>query len=442
MLEKIVNMLGLGFLRNTFIYRFRKIGKARLAVNIYGDPSREMMVIWVTGTDGKTTTCRMIHHVLQSFGKKAIVMGTTGVIVGDKPLEWVVKMTSYDPMDMQRILSQAKDAGCTYAILEVSSHSLEQERFLGISFSAAVLTNITPEHLDYHKTMENYAHAKKKLFQLVEQNINAEHTIAVLPQDDAIGRQRTEQIHVDRLVDYGMVTPASLSAHTIYEELTQTKAIISYMWQEFPLTLPLVGKFNIANALAALGICIGLELPIEEAVQHLQNMPHIQWRQNMIQQDGVTYIIDFAHTPHGLEVMLQWLKACRENMSEGQHKWRIRCLFGAPGERDRAKRPEMWKIVEEYADMIVLTDDDAAGENRRKILNDVKQWISREQGETFFVIPDRRQAIRFVVDHVQSWDMVLLAWKGHESVLVTNFGKVPWWENEVLLEEISKKKQK
>lgn len=406
---------------------------------MYGDPSRDMIVIGVTGTDGKTTTCRMIHHILQWFGKKTVVMGTTWVIIGDKELEGVVKMTSYDPLDLQKLLSQARDAGCTHAVLEVSSHGLVQERFLGISFAVGVLTNITAEHLDYHKTMDSYAEAKKKLFRLVEKNTTAPHTVAVLPQDDSYARQRMEQIHVDRIVDYSVMWKASLSARDVHEYIDHTTAWIDSLGQTFELNLPFVGKFNIANSLAALGVCIGLELEIGEAIQYLQTIQPVEGRQNRLEHNGVSYVIDYAHTPHGLEVMLQWMRACQQeaDAQSGKHG-RVRCLFGAPGQRDVAKRPDMWRIVEKYADMIILTDDDAGTENRRKILADVKAWISREQGETFFVIPERRDALAFLVAQVKPGDIVLLAGKWHEPVLVTNFGRIPWGEKDVLMEELAK----
>lgn len=230
----------MNYLRETGLYRLWKLGKARLAVMLYGDPSRDMVVIGVTGTDGKTTTCRMLHHVLQSFGKKTIVIGTTGVKIGDTEIEGIVKMTSYDPMDLQRLLARARDEGCTHAVLEVSSHGLVQERFLGISFTAAALTNITPEHLDYHKTMAAYAEAKKKLFRLVEQNVHALHTIAVLPLDNTYARQWMEQIHVDRMIDYSAVSDATLCAHNIQEHLTHTTATIEMMGKSYQLELPLV----------------------------------------------------------------------------------------------------------------------------------------------------------------------------------------------------------
>ena len=436
------------YLTNTPVYTLRKRCKGMSAVWWYGNPARDMTVIGITGTDGKTTTSRLIHHLLTSAGYTTAFFGTTGARIGTTPATGVQKMTSYDPRDLQRLLRQAKRAGCTHLVVEVSSHALIQQRFLWVRFTAAGITNIAPEHLDYHKTMEAYQEAKKLLF---TQLIRSRWSLLVFPRDQPIGRQRYEQLAADAHA-HGVATiitateqqgeklaaqltpppTGSCSATDIEEHVDHT----TYTRQEpnLPIRQILPGRFNVHNALLAIAIVSWLGVDPQQIAQAMQTAQPEEGRQRMVEHHGTKYIIDFAHTPQGLEAVLSYMQ--RVITQQGNNK--VRCLFGAPGERDPYKRPDMARVVERYADEIVVTDDDAAGEDRMQIIRDIHQWFADHEAPHIHTIPDRKEAIERLVGQVQPGDIVLLAGKWHERVLVTNAGKIPRSDQDVLARAVAK----
>jgi UDP-N-acetylmuramoyl-L-alanyl-D-glutamate--2,6-diaminopimelate ligase len=216
-------------LRSTFLYHWFKLTKAYVARWLYGHPSKDMVVIGITGTDGKTTTCNITHYLVNQLLGKAVVIGTTGAKIGLDRVEGVQKMTSYDPMDLQKLLATAYDAGCRYAVLEVSSHAMDQERFAGIDFDIAALTNITADHLDRHKTVDEYAKSKQKLFHALAQNRKG---VAILPKDDSYGKKRFETMSFGKKIDYAVDTTALLSATDCVLDRDGSHAKIDYIGTE------------------------------------------------------------------------------------------------------------------------------------------------------------------------------------------------------------------
>ncbi len=335
-------------------------------------------------------------------------------------------MTSYDPMQLQSILSKARKEGCKYAVLEVSSHGLEQKRFNGITFDGAVLTNITPEHLDYHKTMDNYAKAKQKLFHLVEQN-RSHNTFAILPQEDAWGEQRYKTMNFPTKLSYWFSDQADIYAADIDQKNDHTVFELHSGKKEHKITSKLVGKFNVANMMAARWVGKALGIDAHDMIKAIESFERVTGRQEHLHIHGVDRYVDYAHTPRGLEVTLEFLRSI-------QNWGRVFCVFWAPGLRDRVKRPIMWQVVQKGADVVILTDDDPDSEDRRQIINDIKQGITKPEGDNYRIIPNRRDAIRFVAQMVQPGDAVLLAWIGHQDVLYTNYGSIPWSEKKAIKE--------
>lgn len=411
------------FLRDTLPYRWYKELKGKYAAYIYKYPSHDMVVIGVTGTDGKTTTCNLIYHIFQTVVWKTMFIWTTGVKINWKDLDWIMKMTSYDPLDLHKFLALWKENGCKYAVLEVSSHALEQHRFKNVEFSSAVLTNISHEHIDYHKTFDRYASAKQRLFRMLQQS--SKEWVAVLPQDDTLGKKRAERMDFKTKITFWFNKWSTVRAVNIRLFPERTECTLEYHGNEYHASFPLLWRFNISNVLAALSVALWLWLTLQDSLNALQSFVQAPWRQEHYFLHDIHRYIDFAHTPMGLEVMLEYLQ-----MIKGD--WRVICLFGAPGMRDPSKRPFMWRVVERMADIMIVTDDDADKENRWEILWDIVRDIEKNEWDDFYIIPDRRDAIEFASSLAKPWDVVLLAWKWHEKVLVTNFWKIPRSDKELL----------
>jgi len=421
MIDTIKNIL-----RDSFPYRRYKEIRATLAGIIHHHPAKKLFIVGITWTDGKTTSCNIVYHFLKSQWIKTVFIGTTGAEIDGNTIEGIEKMTSYDPMDLHNILEMAVKYWCTHAVLEVSSHGLEQYRFKNIPFHVAVLTNITAEHLDYHRNIDQYAASKQKLFRSLQNQ--GKKGIAILPTDDQYGKRRSQRMHFGTCIAYWFSSSANLQATMIREHETSTSCTITYLGRPYTVESPLVGRFNVQNLLGAIGAGLWCGIAMEDMIGSLSSYVHSPWRQTHIALGEADRYIDFAHTPNGLEVMLNYL-----TMIKGQ--WRVICLFWAPWCRDRAKRPEMGRVVDRLADIVIVTDDDASTEDRRQIINDILPGIHRAEGETFAILPERRLAIRYACLIAQPWDKILLAGIGHQQVMYTNAGRVERDEEKVLREE-------
>lgn len=402
------------YFSDTNLYRFIKSISAQWAVFTNGNPSQGMFIIGVTGTDGKTTTCNLIHKIINDNLGKTILISTANIKIGNEEKFNHYKMTSLEPAHLQAILAEAKQLGCKYAVLEVASHGIAQNRFAGVDFNMAVLTNITSEHLDYHKTFESYANTKKKLFLGVLKN-KKPVKYAVFPKDDESGRQWEEQMNFDNSLTYSIASSSSIKGENIRLADDGTDFTVSYLWVSYSVHMSLLGRYNVYNALAAFSAGMLLGIDPQKIVASLASFTGVSGRMQKVTHGDVNYFIDFAHTPNALDSALSFVKAVST--------WRVIVVFGAPGKRDVFKRPEMWRIADQKADIVIVTDDDADTENRIDIIADVVAGISRQEWENFFILPEREFALRMAVNLAQPWDNVLIAGKGHEQVLYTNFGK-------------------
>lgn len=405
-------------LKDSFFYQVYKKSRAKIANKLYENPSKDFFVIWVTGTNWKTTVVNLLHKILNDNVAPTVAISTANIKIWNEVMENTKKMTSLDCFDLQQTLATARASWCRIAVLETSSQWLDQYRFEWIKFDFAVLTNITMDHLDYHKTMDKYADAKKKLFKYVLTNWK-DKKYAAFCSDDKIGKKWFEEMAFDQKISYGIYNSAVIKATKIEEWFEWTYFEFSYLWQKFSWTTQLIWAYNICNIMWAISVTTSLWLGIEPALKSIESFPWVTWRMDPIYTDSAKFFVDFAHTPDGLEKTLSFA-------SSRKWDWRLITICGAPWNRDKEKRPIMWEIAVKYSDVVIFTDDDPDTENRLSILNQLSKAI-QEKGypakKKVYIIPERRYALQFATEIAKKWDIVVSCWKWHEQVQLTNFWK-------------------
>jgi UDP-N-acetylmuramoyl-L-alanyl-D-glutamate--2,6-diaminopimelate ligase len=406
---------------------------------IYGFPSRGLKVIGVTGTNGKTTTVQMIGRILEEGGKKIAMASTINFKIGGK--EWVnkTKFTTLSALSVQKFLRQAADAGCEYVVLETSSHSLDQNRVWGVEYRTAVITNVTREHLDYHKDMEHYRIAKLKLFQRVQ--------VAVVNLDMTNAKDYLDC--ANDIAKYGFTTRADVdvrkydcgSIETV--QATDVDLGINYAHftaRETRFELQLPGLFNVENALAAVsvGLAEGIDIPTMKTA--LEKITGVPGRMEHIPNDrNIDIIVDYAVTPDSLEKLYGLVSLIRKR-SAGQNalKTQVIAVMGSCGDRDRGKRPLMGGIVDKNTDFMILTNEDPYGEDPWQIINEVAKGIKHKiENQSFWKILDRREAIRKALALARPGDVVIITGKGAEEIMAIGNQRIPWNDKRVILEELA-----
>ena len=405
-------------LKDSFFYQTYKKFRGKLANQLYDNPSKDFFVIWVTWTNWKTTVVNLLHKILNDNVAPTVAISTANIKIWNEVMENTKKMTSLDCFDLQQTLATAKASWCKIAVLETSSQWLDQYRFEWIKFDFAVLTNITMDHLDYHKTMENYADAKKKLFKYVLTNWK-DRKYASFCTDDKIGKKWFEEMAFDQKVSYSIYNSAIVKATKIEEWFEWTYFEFSYLWQKFSGTTQLIWSYNICNIMWAISVATALWLEMNPIIKSIEEFEWVSWRMEPIYTDEAKYYVDFAHTPDWLEKTLSFANSNKWN-------WRLIAIVWAPWNRDKEKRPIMWDIAVKYADVIIFTDDDPDTENRLSILNQLsktiqEKWYSNKK--KVFIIPERKYALHFATEIAKKWDVVVSCWKWHEQVQLTNFWK-------------------
>ena len=369
---------------------------AQLAAEWYDHPERQLRLIGVTGTNGKTTTTWLIRHILEQRGHKCGLIGTNGSIV-DGPLRPAERTTPEAP-ELYGLLREMADAGCEYAAMEVSSHSLVLERVHGLHFAAAAFTNLTQDHLDFHKDMEHYFQAKALLFQRCD--------TAVLNLDDDWGLRLAERVSCSRLTYSAKRLEADLIAKNIVLLPDQVQAVLVRDNDIARMRLNIPGMFSVYNGLTAIGCCLALGLTLEESAQALQSAQGICGRAEIVPTGReFTVMIDYSHTPDSMENILRTVR--------GYAKGRVVGLFGAGGDRDHAKRPIMGRIAGELCDLCVVTSDNPRSEEPEAIIRDILQGMSPKY--KYKVIPDRREAIAWCIKNARKDDIIVLMGKGQET---------------------------
>ena len=369
---------------------------AQLAAEWYDHPERQLRLIGVTGTNGKTTTTWLIRHILEQRGHKCGLIGTNGSIV-DGPLRPAERTTPEAP-ELYGLLREMADAGCEYAAMEVSSHSLVLERVHGLHFAAATFTNLTQDHLDFHKDMEHYFQAKALLFQRCD--------TAVLNLDDDWGLRLAERVSCPRLTYSAKRLEADLIAKNIRLLPDQVQAVLVRDNDIARMRLNIPGMFSVYNGLTAIGCCLALGLTLEESAQALQSAQGICGRAEIVPTGrDFTVMIDYSHTPDSMENILRTVR--------GYARGRVVGLFGAGGDRDHAKRPIMGRIAGELCDLCVVTSDNPRSEEPEAIIRDILQGMSPKY--KYKVIPDRREAIAWCIKNARKDDIIVLMGKGQET---------------------------
>ncbi|KIL34647.1 UDP-N-acetylmuramoylalanyl-D-glutamate--2,6-diaminopimelate ligase [Cohnella kolymensis] len=383
---------------------------AVLADYYYGRPSHKLRPIGVTGTNGKTTTTYLVERILADAGISAGVIGTIETRYEGKSLE--MSGTTPDVLQLQQIFHSMVEAGTDRCVMEVSSHALEQGRVIGCRFRTAIFTNLTQDHLDYHGTMEAYKAAKGLFFSRLGNTYAdrpEDRTYAVLNADDPASEQFSKLTSAEVLT-YGIENDAHLRASEVAISAKGTSFTLDAFDIRRKVNLRMVGKFNVYNALAALGAAICEGIQIDQAVQSLESIAGVPGRVEAV--DGgqdFAVIVDYAHTPDGLENVLRTVN----EIATG----RVLCVFGCGGDRDKTKRPIMGRIAADLADRLIVTSDNPRTEDPIAILHDIEAGLKEAgvQEQRYELVPDRRAAIQKAVEMASPGDVVLIAGKGHET---------------------------
>src|SRR6184192_4601022 len=377
---------------------------ADLSAVFYGMPARKLKMAAVTGTNGKTTTTFLIKHICEKAGMRCGLLGTVRYEIGERVLP--AARTTPESLDLQELLSQIANAGCRRAAMEVSSHALAQERTRGIEWDVAVFTNLTQDHLDFHGTMENYFEAKAKLFEQLAQQQKKKKPIAVINIDDRYGQQLLQRIDKKvSVVTFGMGASADFRASNYRMEFAGTSYQLDARGKSYLVRVPLIGRFNVANSLAALAAATALGVGLREAVLSLAKSPQVPGRLEIVPAKRQFQVfVDYAHTPDALLNVLKTLRQLEPR--------RLIVVFGCGGDRDREKRPLMAQVVDQKADFAIITSDNPRKEDPDAIIAEIEKGFRSNHHEK---ITERAQAIARAVEIAQPRDIVLIAGKGHEA---------------------------
>ncbi len=384
--------------------------QALAASAYFGFPSRHLTVLAVTGTDGKTTTISMIYHILNSSGKKTSMVSSLGAQIADESIDTGYHVTTPNPWQLQKLLKKAHIKGSEYFILEATSHGLDQNRLAFINIHIAIITNITSEHIDYHKSWLNYAKSKSKIFKNVKYSI----------------------LNIDDSKSYNFLKDKTFGKVITYSQNRDA----DYDLKKYPIKLQVLGEYNLSNALAACAATNTLGIPKRDIISSLTKFSSVKGRLEKIDiGQAFDTIVDFAHTPHALETVLAALKKTNP-------KSRIIAVFGAAGERDASKRPLMGEIAAKYANIVVVTAEDPRNENPKDIAEDIASGLKKhgkKEDKDFFIVLDRRSAIQFAVNKAKKGDVLGFFGKGHEKSLCIGKKECPW--NEIQEVENAVRKQ-
>ena len=377
---------------------------ADLAATFYGMPARRLKLAAVTGTNGKTTTTFLIKHICEKAGLRCGLIGTVRYEIGERVLP--AARTTPESLDLQELLAQIANAGCRAAAMEVSSHALAQERTRGLEWDVAVFTNLTQDHLDYHGTMENYFESKAKLFTQLAQQQTKGKPVAVVNIDDRYGEQLLDKIDKKiSVITFGMGARADFRASNYRMEFGGTSYQLDARGKSYLVRLPLIGRFNVANSMAALAAANALGINLREAVRSLGKSPQVPGRLEMVPAKRQFQVfVDYAHTP---DALLNVLKTLR-----GLEPRRLIAVFGCGGDRDRQKRPLMGRVADQNADYSIITSDNPRKEDPNAIISEIEKGFGSDRYER---VAERPEAIARAIALAQPRDIILIAGKGHET---------------------------
>ena len=426
-------------LPTSWILIFHKL-KAVSACLIYRFPGRHIKVIGVTGTNGKTTTCHFISSILEAAGYKVGMATTIDFKVGKKTWINKVKMTTVSPFILQKLLRNMVKAKCDYAIIETTSHALAQHRVWGIDYDIVVFTNLTHEHLDYHKSFEEYKETKGNLFASLAHSKRKENTlkVAIVNRDDPNFSYFSEY-EADVRLTYGIMG-GDITAQNIFYLSDRSDLIMKTPKGKILVKLNLPGRFNIHNALGAGACAISQGIDLKDIKKGLEKISGVPGRMEKI-NEGQNFIVlvDYAHTPDAMQKIYETLISVK--------KGQLIHVFGACGDRDRTKRPIMGALAGRYADFVILTNEDPYTEDPKRIIDEIARGVPRgkergkegkKEGVNYFKILDRKKAIAHAFDLAKKDDLVLITGKGAEQAMVFGDKKIPWDDRKIARELLRK----
>ena len=390
---------------------------ASLSAKWFGNPSKKLKLIGVTGTNGKTSTTYMIKQILETLGHKVGLIGTIQNMIGDEVIP--TSNTTPNAYDLNALFADMVEKGCDYAVMEVSSHALDQCRVHELDFEAAIFTNLTQDHLDYHITMENYLEAKKKLFRMCK--------IAIINSDDKYAEKIIEGLDC-KVVTYSTGNNSTYSAKGInYRPASVNYELLSANILQH-IKVNTGGKFTVYNSLAALCCMIELGFDVKQSAEALKLLHGVKGRAEVVPTNrNFTVIIDYAHTPDGLKNILTTFKECKKN--------RLTVVFGCGGDRDKTKRPIMGNIASRFADNVIVTSDNPRTENPTAIIEDILEGLEGLP-TPYKVIENRIEAIKYAIKTARPDDIIVLAGKGHETYQILSTGKIHLDEREIVAEAL------
>ncbi len=390
---------------------------ADLCAAWFGHPADDLILIGVTGTNGKTSVTYMMKKILENAGYKVGLIGTIQNMIGNEVI--AAHNTTPNAYELNSLFALMKAKGCTHVMMEVSSHALDQCRVYRLSFEAAIFTNLTQDHLDYHKTMENYLAAKKKLFGMCK--------TAVINRDDPYAAQLTEGLSC-RLVTYSTGNDATYSAKGIQYHPDGVEYEFVGDHDIAHIKMQTGGRFTVYNSLCAAACAVELGIPLTLAAAALAELPGVKGRAEVVPTGrDFTVIIDYAHTPDGLKNILSTFRECRKN--------RLIVVFGCGGDRDRGKRPQMGEIAALYADYAIVTSDNPRTEDPAAIIQDIVAGM-KNTTTPYKIVENRIEAIYYAISIAKKDDIIVLAGKGHETYQILKSGTIHLDEREVVAEAL------
>lgn len=403
-----------------------KVELPRLAHLIFNKPTEKLNLFGLTGTNGKTTTAYILEHLLAGFEGHVGYIGTNGIRYSDVYIE--PKNTTPEPLSLQQTFYDMVEAGVYNVAIEVSSHALELHRVDYCQFKVALFTNLTPEHLDFHPTMDEYFEAKYKLFTML-----APDGYAIINLDDEYGVKLVNRLKSlkQRSYTYAIEAEADFKALNVTMTTSGTTFTLKSPVGEYDVKTPLLGTFNVHNALGAMASAYAAGMPMEQIVSLIAKLSPVDGRMEIINEgQDFTVIVDYAHTPDGVEKVLEFVNNIKQSS--------VKVVIGCPGDRDRTKRPVIAKLSVDYADDVIFTTDDPHSEDPVDILNEMVAGMEESRYE---VVVDRIKAIEMAINKAQKNDIVLIAGRGHEKIQYWKSGNIELDDREVAKEILRKKLQ-
>jgi UDP-N-acetylmuramoyl-L-alanyl-D-glutamate--2,6-diaminopimelate ligase len=388
------------------------------------NPASRLTNLAITGTNGKTTVAFLVRSVIQNSGQKCGLIGTIAYDTGLGHYE--APLTTPDCLAIAEMTEQMLKAGSKYMVIEASSHALYQNRTAGLDFKAAAFTNLAGDHLDYHKTKQDYLAAKTKLFEKLSPDATA-----VLNKQSPEAKQVAQKTKA-KILWYAVDQPADITAHIKSMDITGTLFSLEYAGQKQKVKTPLLGRYNVSNHAAAAGLCLTAGFDLKTIAPGLSALKTIPGRLEKLDGDGIYVIIDYAHSDDALKNVLATLKP----LCTG----RLTVVFGCGGDRDRTKRPRMAKVAEQFADLVIVTSDNPRTEQPEGIIGEIITGFEKPAAETIIVEPDRKKAIELAVKNAAEDDIILIAGKGHETYQIIGDKKFDFSDSDVARQFLTKRK--